>query len=120
MGAYRLRRMMRGPYMKSESWATYPRPVALSLPKGCSSPAEGRGFDRLGPNGVDMAHTGGTVTIAVNGERRRVAAGLSLAGLAPALGLEPEKVAVERNRASVPPPPLAGVGENGKAACRGR
>src|SRR3546814_18185133 len=57
-----------------------------------------------------MAHTGGTVTIAVNGERRRVAAGLSLAGLATELGLEPEKVAVERNRAIVPRSTLAEVG----------
>src|SRR3546814_17780673 len=57
-----------------------------------------------------MAHTGGTVTIAVNGERRRVAAGLSLAGLATELGLEPEKVAVERNREIVPRSTLAEVG----------
>src|SRR3546814_14035748 len=109
MGAYRLRRMMRGPYMKSESWATYPRPVALSLPKGCSSPAEGRGFDRLGPNGVDMAHTGGTVTITVNDERRRVAAGLTLAGTAPELGLETEKVACGLTPGIVPPPTQARV-----------
>src|SRR3546814_11114623 len=61
-----------------------------------------------------MAHTGGTVTIAVNGERRRVAAGLSLAGLATELGLEPEKVAVERNRENVPRSTLAeGGNEHG-------
>src|SRR3546814_10851987 len=61
-----------------------------------------------------MAHTGGTVTIAVNGERRRVAAGLSLAGLATELGLEPQKVAGERNREIVPRSTLAAVGlENG-------
>src|SRR3546814_5994652 len=44
------------------------------------------------------------------GERRRVAAGLSLAGLATELGLEPEKVAVERNREIVPRSTLAEVG----------
>ena len=49
-----------------------------------------------------MAHTDGTVTIIVNGEHRRVAAGLSLAELAGELGLAPEKVAVERNLEVVP------------------
>ncbi|WP_319937541.1 sulfur carrier protein ThiS [Sphingomonas cannabina] len=47
-------------------------------------------------------HTDGTVTIIVNGEHRRVAAGLSLAELAGELGLAPEKVAVERNLEVVP------------------
>ena len=42
-------------------------------------------------------HTDGTVTIRVNGEHKRVAAGLTLARLATELGLVPEKVAVERN-----------------------
>ena len=49
-----------------------------------------------------MPHTDGTVTITVNGEHKRVAAGLSLADLASQLGLVPEKVAVERNLEVVP------------------
>ena len=44
-----------------------------------------------------MAHTDGTVSIRVNGEHRRVYAGLTIAQLAEELGLIPEKVAVERN-----------------------
>ena len=39
----------------------------------------------------------GTVSIRVNGEHRRVRSGLSVADLALELGLEPTKVAVERN-----------------------
>ncbi len=38
-----------------------------------------------------------TVSIRVNGEHRRVRSGLSIADLALELGLEPTKVAVERN-----------------------
>ncbi len=49
-----------------------------------------------------MAHTDGTVSIRVNGEHRRVYAGLTLAQLAEELGLIPEKVAVERNLEVVP------------------
>ncbi|MBM6576216.1 sulfur carrier protein ThiS [Microvirga sp. SRT01] len=49
-----------------------------------------------------MAHTDGTVSITVNGEHKRVTAGLSLADLATELGLVPEKVAVERNLEVVP------------------
>lgn len=49
-----------------------------------------------------MAHSDGTVSITVNGEHKRVAAGLSLADLAAELGLVPEKVAVERNLEVVP------------------
>ena len=49
-----------------------------------------------------MPHSDGTVTITVNGEHKRVAAGLSLAALASELGLVPEKVAVERNLEVVP------------------
>ena len=49
-----------------------------------------------------MPHTDGTVTITVNGEHKRVSAGLSLAALASELGLVPEKVAVERNMEVVP------------------
>jgi len=44
----------------------------------------------------------GTLSIRVNGENRRVRAGLSLAGLANELGLDPAKVAVERNLVVVP------------------
>lgn len=47
-------------------------------------------------------HTDHTVSIHVNGEHRRVAAGLTLAQLAADLGLAPEKVAVERNLEVVP------------------
>ncbi len=57
----------------------------------------------------DMPHTDGTVTIIVNGEHKRVAAGLSLADLANELGLVPEKVAVERNLEVVPRSTLAQV-----------
>jgi len=44
----------------------------------------------------------GTLSIRVNGEHRRVPAGLSIAELALELGLEPTKVAVERNLEIVP------------------
>jgi len=56
-----------------------------------------------------MAHSDGTITITVNGEHKRVAAGLSIAGLATELGLVPEKVAVERNMEVVPRSTLAEV-----------
>lgn len=58
---------------------------------------------------TDMPHTDGTVTITVNGEHKRVKAGLSLADLASQLGLVPEKVAVERNLEVVPRSTLAQV-----------
>ena len=44
----------------------------------------------------------GTLSIRVNGEHRRVPAGISIAELALELGLEPTKVAVERNLEIVP------------------
>lgn len=47
-------------------------------------------------------HDDMTVTIRVNGEHRRVRAGMSVADLALDLGLEPAKVAVERNLEIVP------------------
>ena len=47
-------------------------------------------------------HTDGTVSIIVNGEHRRVAAGITIAQLASELGLVAEKVAVERNLEVVP------------------
>ena len=56
-----------------------------------------------------MTHTDGTISITVNGEHRRVSAGLSLAGLANELGLAPEKVAVERNLEVVPRSTLGAV-----------
>jgi thiamine biosynthesis protein ThiS len=43
-----------------------------------------------------------SLSITVNGEPRRVAAGLSVAGLVTELGLNPKKVAVERNLEIVP------------------
>ncbi|SFP36111.1 sulfur carrier protein ThiS [Sphingomonas rubra] len=49
-----------------------------------------------------MAHSDGTITITVNGEHKRVVAGMSIADLATELGLVPEKVAVERNMEVVP------------------
>ena len=39
----------------------------------------------------------GTVSIRVNGEHRRVRTGMTVADLALELGLDPNKVAVERN-----------------------
>ncbi|WBH16339.1 sulfur carrier protein ThiS [Sphingomonas radiodurans] len=56
-----------------------------------------------------MPHTDGTVSITVNGEHRRVVAGMTLAQLASELGLIPEKVAVERNLEVVPRSTLAQV-----------
>ncbi|WP_136163311.1 sulfur carrier protein ThiS [Sphingomonas flavalba] len=50
-----------------------------------------------------------TISITVNGEGRRVTAGLTIAGLATELGLAPEKVAVERNLEIVPRSTLADV-----------
>jgi thiazole synthase len=58
---------------------------------------------------MNTMHTDGTVSITVNGEHRRVAAGLSIAQLAEELGLIPEKVAVERNLEVVPRSTLAQV-----------
>jgi len=50
-----------------------------------------------------------TLSIRINGEHRRVRAGISVAGLALELGLEPGRVAVERNREIVPRSTLAEV-----------
>ena len=49
-----------------------------------------------------MAHSDGTLSIVVNGEHKRVAAGLTIAALAESLGLVPAKLAVERNLEVVP------------------
>ena len=51
----------------------------------------------------------GTLSIRVNGEHRRVRDGLTLAALALELGLEPTRVAVERNMEVVPRSTLAEV-----------
>ena len=51
----------------------------------------------------------GTISIRVNGEHRRVAQGISFADLALELGLEPTRVAVERNLEIVPRSTLADV-----------
>ena len=51
----------------------------------------------------------GTVSIRVNGEYRRVRAGLTIADLALELGLDPVKVAVERNLEIVPRSTLSEV-----------
>ena len=56
-----------------------------------------------------MPHTDGTVSITVNGEHKRVAAGLTLEQLATEMGLIPEKVAVERNLEVVPRSTLGSV-----------
>ena len=52
----------------------------------------------------------GTLSIRVNGEHRRVRAGLTVAELALELGLEPTRVAVERNLEIVPRSTLREVG----------
>ena len=51
----------------------------------------------------------GTYSITVNGQHRRVPAGISIADLALELGLEPTKVAVERNLEIVPRSTLGAV-----------
>ena len=51
----------------------------------------------------------GTLSIRINGAERRVPAGISVAGLALELGLEPGRVAVERNLEIVPRSTLAEV-----------
>ena len=50
-----------------------------------------------------------TISIRVNGEHRRIRDGMSIADLALELGLEPTKVAVERNLEIVPRSTLATV-----------
>jgi len=54
-------------------------------------------------------HDDGTVSISVNGEHRRVMAGMTIANLAAELGLEPTRVAVERNMEIVPRSTLGDV-----------
>jgi thiazole synthase len=50
----------------------------------------------------DYMHDDGTVSISVNGQHRRLTAGATIADLALELGLDPAKVAVERNMVVVP------------------
>jgi thiamine biosynthesis protein ThiS len=50
-----------------------------------------------------------TISISVNGQNRRVPAGISVADLALELGLEPTRVAVERNLEIVPRSTLGAV-----------
>jgi thiamine biosynthesis protein ThiS len=54
-------------------------------------------------------HDDGTVSITVNGEHRRVRGGMTIAELALELGLEPTRVAVERNMEVVPRSTLGDV-----------
>ena len=49
-----------------------------------------------------MTNPDGTIQVRINGEHRRVIAGMTIAELALDLGLEPTKVAVERNLEVVP------------------
>ena len=44
----------------------------------------------------------GSAGVIINGERRRVAGGTTLAGLVAEIGLDPLRVAIERNLAIVP------------------
>lgn len=56
-----------------------------------------------------MAHSDGTVSITLNGEHKRVAAGMTIAELAESLGFVPAKLAVERNLEVVPRSTLGDV-----------
>jgi thiamine biosynthesis protein ThiS len=47
-------------------------------------------------------HDDGTASISVNGQHKRVREGITIAELAAELGLEPTRVAVERNLEVVP------------------
>ncbi len=61
-------------------------------------------------NGAQRRQMEDTVSISVNGQHRRVAKGMTIADLALDLGLEPTRVAVERNMEIVPRSTLADVG----------
>ena len=56
-----------------------------------------------------MAHDDGTASITVNGQHKRVREGMTLAELALDMGLEPTRVAVERNLEVVPRSTLGDV-----------
>ena len=51
----------------------------------------------------------GTASVTINGEHRRVRKGMTVAELAAELGLEPTRVAVERNLEIVPRSTLGAV-----------
>lgn len=51
-----------------------------------------------GGRGCQTAESAPIIRVVVNGEQREVSAGLSLAGLLRTLGMEPSRLAVERNR----------------------
>ena len=50
-----------------------------------------------------------TIAVQINGETRRVAAGSTIAALVAGIGLDPARVAVERNLEIVPRSTLANV-----------
>lgn len=50
-----------------------------------------------------------TISITINGEARRVAGGITIAALVAEIGLNPKKVAVERNLEIVPKSTLGDV-----------
>ena len=49
-----------------------------------------------------LAHDDGTASVTINGEHKRVREGMTIAELALDMGLEPTRVAVERNMEVVP------------------
>ena len=51
----------------------------------------------------------GSLSVRVNGEHRRVAGGMSVAEMVNQLGLDPQRVAVERNLAVIPRSTLSQV-----------
>ena len=53
--------------------------------------------------------TGQALSVRINGEERRVPAGLTVAQLLAELGVDPQRVAVERNLAIVPRSTVAEV-----------
>ena len=57
----------------------------------------------------DVAPIGALIAITINGEARRVAGGITIAALVAEIGLNPKKVAVERNLEIVPRSTLADV-----------
>jgi thiamine biosynthesis protein ThiS len=58
---------------------------------------------------MQIMETQGTLSLTLNGEPYRIASGSSVADLVRAIGLDPAKVAVERNLEIVPRSTLAGV-----------
>ena len=50
-----------------------------------------------------------TLAVTVNGDARRISAGVSIAGMLRELGIDPKRVAVERNRSIVPKSTLEDV-----------